>query len=218
MALVKCPKCQEEIVEGSKKCPYCSTKLKKEKVKKEIDEGKFRKLWITLPVILVFIFIIAGTWYFLTMDKRIVLRVKDALVKDGYTCTYEETDERAKVPNKYIFGTSEVADVHCYKEDDKKVFIYEMFFVDSYRFNFYVIEDKDFEKTEDTSIFRLSGLDYEITKKNIETCEKLRNKEDKKEEYEKTCSEYNENSLKYFDMYTELLTRNNVKIEDQTSK
>ena len=93
-----------------------------------------------------------------------------------------------------------------------------MFFVDSYRFNFYVIEDKDFEKTEDTSIFRLSGLDYEITKKNIETCEKLRNKEDKKEEYEKTCSEYNENSLKYFDMYTELLTRNNVKIEDQTSK
>ena len=218
MALVKCPKCQEEIVEGSKKCPYCSTKLKKEKVKKEIDEGKFRKLWITLPVILVFIFIIAGTWYFLTMDKRIVLRVKDALVKDGYTCTYEETDERAKVPNKYIFGTSEVADVHCYKEDDKKVFIYEMFFVDSYRFNFYVIEDKDFEKTEVTSIFRLSGLDYEITKKNIETCEKLRNKEDKKEEYEKTCSEYNENSLKYFDMYTELLTRNNVKIEDQTSK
>ena len=113
MALVKCPKCQEEIVEGSKKCPYCSTKLKKEKVKKEIDEGKFRKLWITLPVILVFIFIIAGTWYFLTMDKRIVLRVKDALVKDGYTCTYEETDERAKVPNKYIFGTSEVADVLC---------------------------------------------------------------------------------------------------------
>ncbi len=218
MALVKCPKCQEEIVEGSKKCPYCSTKLNKEKVKKEIDEGKFRKLWITLPVILVFIFIIAGTWYFLTMDKRIVLRVKDALVKDGYTCTYEETDERAKVPNKYIFGTSEVADVHCYKEDDKKVFIYEMFFVDSYRFNFYVIEDKDFEKTEDTSIFRLSGLDYEITKKNIETCEKLSNKEDKKEEYEKTCSEYNENSLKYFDMYTELLTRNKVKIEDQTSK
>ena len=147
MALVKCPKCQEEIVEGSKKCPYCSTKLKKEKVKKEIDEGKFRKLWITLPVILVFIFIIAGTWYFLTMDKRIVLRVKDALVKDGYTCTYEETDERAKVPNKYIFGTSEVADVHCYKEDDKKVFIYEMFFVDSYRFNFYVIEDKEYYRT-----------------------------------------------------------------------
>ena len=218
MALVKCPKCQNEIVDGSKKCPYCNTKIKKEKVKKEVDEGKFRKLWITLPVILVFIFIIAGTWYFLTMDKRIVLRVKDALVKDGYTCTYEETDERAKVPNKYIFGTSEVADVHCYKEDDKKVFIYEMFFVDSYRFNFYVIEDKDFEKTEDTSIFRLSGLDYEITKKNIETCEKLRNKEDKKEEYEKTCSEYNENSLKYFDMYTELLTRNKVKIEDQTSK
>ena len=89
------------------------------------------------------------------MDKRIVLRVKDALVKDGYTCTYEETDERAKVPNKYIFGTSEVADVHCYKEDDKKVFIYEMFFVDSYRFNFYVIEDKDFEKTEDKGEVRV---------------------------------------------------------------
>ena len=103
----------------------------------------------------------------MTMDKRMVLKVRESLIKDGYTCTYEETPERAKVPNKYIFGTSEVADVHCYKEDDKKVFIYEMFFVDSYRFNFYVIEDKDFEKTEDTSIFRLSGLDYEIKKKNM---------------------------------------------------
>ena len=218
MALVKCPKCQNEIVEGSKKCPYCSAKLKKEKFKIDIDEGKFRKLYITLPVILIFLFISVGTWYFLTMDKRTVLRVKDALVKDGYTCTFEETAERAKVPNKYIFGTSEVADVHCYKEEDKRVYIYEMFFVDSYRFNLYVIEDKDYKKAEDTSIFRLSGLDYEIVKKNIETCETLKNKEDKKEEFEKSCSDYNENSLKYFDMYTEFLTNNKVKIADQTGK
>ena len=218
MALVKCPKCQNEIVEGSKKCPYCSTKLKKEKRRFEIDEGKFRRLYITLPVILVFIFIAVGSWYFLSMDKRTVLRVKDALVKDGYKCTFEKTAERNKVPNKYIFGTSEVADVHCYKEDDKRVYIYEMFFVDSYRFNFYVIEDKDYKKAEDTSIFRLSGLDYEYVKKNIETCETLKNKEEKKEEFEKNCADYNENSLKYFDMYTELLENNRVKISNQTGK
>ena len=218
MALVKCPKCQNEIVEGSKKCPYCSTKLKKEKRRFEIDEGKFRRLYITLPVILVFIFIAVGSWYFLSMDKRTVLRVKDALVKEGYTCTFEKTAERNKVPNKYIFGTSEVADVHCYKEDDKRVYIYEMFFVDSYRFNFYVIEDKDYKKAEDTSIFRLSGLDYEYVKKNIETCETLKNKEEKREEFEKNCSDYNENSLKYFDMYTELLENNRVKIANQTGK
>lgn len=211
MATVKCPKCQLEIEEGSKKCPHCKTKIK---AQKNIDEGKFRKIYITAPVILVFIFIIAGTWYFMTMDKRMVLKVRESLIKDGYTCTYEKTKERDKVNPKYIFGTSEVADVHCYKEDDKKVYIYEMFFVDSYRYNFYVIEDKDYKKVEDTSIFRLSGLDYDITEKQIVKCDKLKKTDE--EAFNKECEGYNENSLKYFDMYTELLKNNKVKISSQS--
>jgi hypothetical protein len=208
---MKCPKCKKEIDDDSKSCPDCGYNI-------VADEGKYRKLYIILPVILLFAVVVAVTWYSLTMDKRTVYKVKEKLEKDGYTCTFEETKERDKVSKRYIFGTSEVADVHCYKEEDKRVYIYEMFFVDSYRYNFYVIEDKDYKKAEDTSIFRLSGLDYEIAKKNIETCETLKNKEDKKEEFEKNCSDYNENSLKYFDMYTEFLTNNRVKIADQTGK
>lgn len=211
MATIKCPKCNNDIEEGSVKCPFCGKKIKKEN-----DEGKFRKLYITLPVLLVFVFVIAGTWYFLTMDKRMVLKVKDSLVKDGYTCTFEETKEREKVSTKYIFGTSEVADVHCYKEDGQKVYIFEMFYVDSYRYNFYVIEDKDYKKIEETEIFRLSGLDYDIAKANIEKCEKL--KKGDEEEFAKECEGYNSNSLKYFDMYNDVLKRNKVSVSSQSGK
>ena len=226
---MKCPKCKKEVADDSKSCPECGYNI-------ENDEGKYRKLYIILPVLVLFIAVVIFTWYFLTMDKRMVYRVKDNLEKEGYTCTFEETKERAKVSKKYIFGTSEVADVHCYKEDGKKVYVYEMFFVDSYRYNFYVIEDKNYEKTEDTYIFRLSGLDYEITKEHIAECSKLKEAipalaaatdvENAVSETEETraekdfknkCRDYSDNSQKYLDIYTDFMEYNKIAVSSQHS-
>ncbi len=226
---MKCPKCKKEIDDDSKSCPDCGYNI-------VADEGKYRKLYIILPVILLFAVVVAVTWYSLTMDKRTVYKVKEKLEKDGYTCTFEETKERDKVSKRYIFGTSEVADVHCYKEDENKVYVYEMFFVDSYRYNFYVIEDKNYERTEDTYIFRLSGLDYEITKNHIAECSKLKKAipalaasadvenavaetEPSREEkdFKNKCRDYSDNSQKYLDIYTEFMNNNKIDISSQHS-
>ncbi len=226
---MKCPKCKKEIDDNSKSCPECGYNIVN-------DEGKYRKLYIILPVLLLFAAIVAVTWYSLTMDKRVVYKVKDNLEKEGYTCTFEKTAARNKVNKKYIFGTSEVADIHCYKEDGKKVYVYEMFFVDSYRYNFYVIEDKNYEKTEDTYIFRLSGLDYELTKNHIAECAKLKKAipalavgadvenvvaetEPSREEkdFKNKCRDYSDNSQKYLDIYTEFMEYNKIDISSQHS-